>query len=167
MEAPFDGTVVMQEVVERDLIQNLIYRSFRLLDDQQYDEWLGLIAEDIEYVVSTAGSRQRGEQLKVVHDNRDRLKGRIQAIREDWHAEKPSTHTLHLVTNLEIILESSDAAVVHSCFMVFATRREKQDGFAGRYYDKLRKVRGEWRIWRRTAVLESDLIDAGKITFIL
>lgn len=157
----------MDKVLERDAIQNFIYRSFRLLDNQQYDEWLDLVTEDIEYVVATAGSLKRGEQLKVVRDNRDRLKGRIHAIREDWHAEKPSTHTLHLLTNLEVVLESNDEAMAHSCFMVFATRRGKQDGFAGRYHDKLRKVRGEWRIWRRTAVLENDLIDAGKITFIL
>lgn len=148
-------------------IEAFIYRSFRLLDEGEFESWLALWDSDAAYIVTTRADLEKGSKTALVNDDRDRLVGRIEQIRRWWHAEAPRTRTLHHVTNIEIEPRASGQIAVYACFTVVATRRGRQDVFVGRYRDILRLVGDGIRIVRREAVLENDMIETGKISFIV
>jgi 3-phenylpropionate/cinnamic acid dioxygenase small subunit len=152
--------------------EHFLYRSFRILDEGNYSGWLALCAKDINYTVTTAENVSRNYVVSIINDNYDRLQGRITSMEEYWHAEKPPTRTLHMITNVECDpiegdKSRADELSVHSCFMVTATRRERQVMLTGRYRDTLRAAGDSWLLASRLAVLDKSLLDGGKVTFIL
>lgn len=147
--------------------EQFLYRSFRLLDEGDFKAWMATCAKDVSYLVTTAENVSRSFVVSIINDNHDRLLGRIKSIEEYWHAEKPRTRTLHMVTNIECEPASGGETLVHSCFSVTATRRERQVTLTGRYRDVLRPADGGWLLAARVAVLDKSLLDGGKVTFIL
>jgi 3-phenylpropionate/cinnamic acid dioxygenase small subunit len=145
-----------------------LYRSFRILDTGAYREWLALCTPDIAYVVTTRLTDERGYASPLILDDHAGLERRIGLMERMWHAEEPPTRTLHVLTNVEIAPESGHEVVVHACFTVVATRRERQSTLYGRYRDLLRgDDDGSWRLAARTATLERNLLEIGNITFIV
>ena len=86
-----------------------LHRSFRLLDAGQHRAWLALWSDPVSYIVTSARNVERGYEVAIINDDRDRLNGRIQSIEKLWHAEKPPTRTRHMVTNLECEWAADDA----------------------------------------------------------
>ena len=43
-------------------IAQFLYREGRLLDDERWDDWLGLMAEDIHYWMPTMENRRRADK---------------------------------------------------------------------------------------------------------
>ena len=150
-----------------ETVEQFLYRSLRLLDAGAFDAWLETCTEDVALIVKTRADAEAGSPVAIINDDADRLRGRIEQIKRYWHAERPPTRTFHSLTNIEVEPGAEDRAVVHCCFTVVATRRGRQDVLYGRYRDTLRRVAGEWRLERREALLESDLVESGKISYIV
>jgi 3-phenylpropionate/cinnamic acid dioxygenase small subunit len=72
-----------------------------------------------------------------------------------------------MVTNVEVERIDPASAPLHACFLTTATRRDRQSSFTGRYRDTLVAKGGVWKLKSRLAVLENDMLDGGKITFII
>jgi 3-phenylpropionate/cinnamic acid dioxygenase small subunit len=147
--------------------EHFLYRSFRVLDEGDYNGWLALCAKDITYTVTTAENVRRNFVVSIINDNYDRLQGRIKSMEKFWHAELPPTRTLHMISNVECEQTAPDATLVHSCFCVTATRRDRQVTLTGRYRDTLRPTNGAWLLSSRVAILDKSLLDGGKVTFIV
>lgn len=147
--------------------EQFLYRSFRILDEGDYNGWLALCSADIRYRITTAENIRRNFAVGIINDNYDRLQGRIKSIEKFWHAESPPTRTLHMISNVEAEPDKQDEWLVHSCFCVTATRRERQITLTGRYRDTLRVASGEWLLASRLAILDKSLLDGGKVTFIV
>jgi 3-phenylpropionate/cinnamic acid dioxygenase small subunit len=146
--------------------EQFLHRSFRLLDSGDYRGWLGLCTPDISYVVTTRLASERKYLAALVDDDFVGLDRRLQLMERLWHAEEPPTQTLHMLTNVETAA-AGEGVEVHACFLVVASRRERQIALYGRYHDVLRLVNGDWQIAARTATLEKNLLDTGNITFIV
>jgi 3-phenylpropionate/cinnamic acid dioxygenase small subunit len=157
-----DVSAQMQESPEHFLL-----RSFRLLDAGEFIGWLALCATDMSYIVTTPSNLEKHLPVAIIQDNFARLEGRVQSIVKFWHAELPRTRTVHMVTNIEVEAGPGDAVLAHSCFQVFATRRDKQISLVGRYRDTLRRSAGAWQLTTRLAVLSNDVLHDGNITFIV
>jgi benzoate/toluate 1,2-dioxygenase beta subunit len=147
--------------------EQFLLRAARILDGGDYRAWLALWTADIDYVVTTRLSEERAYLAAMIADDREALERRVQLMERLWHAEEPRTHTLHLITNLEVSPPAGDEVEVHSCFQVVASRRERQAVLYGRYRDVLRRIAGEWRLASRTATLEKNVLDDGNITFLV
>lgn len=146
--------------------EQFLFRSFRILDQGDYQGWLALCTEDVRYTVTTVDIVARKLQVPIIQDDFGRLKGRIQSIERFWHAEVPPTRTHHLVTNVET--ETRDGATfLRSSFLVVATRRKRQVMLTGRYRDELRPAQGSWRLAARVATLDTEFLADGQITFIV
>jgi 3-phenylpropionate/cinnamic acid dioxygenase small subunit len=161
--APADGDRVSSD----DTPERFLARSFRILDAGDYRGWLELCTPDIAYVVTTRLTDERGYDSPLILDDLAGLERRIGLMERMWHAEEPPTRTLHVLTNVELEPRGADEVLVHACFTVVATRRERQSTLYGRYRDVLRVTGETWRLAARTATLERNLLEIGNITFIV
>src|SRR5262249_38601899 len=90
-------------------IERFLYLEARLLDDQEFDRWRALYAEDPRYGVRTGetrlGRRDGGETepaLAVPHTDEDKrgLRDRVQRLQSGLpHAEPPPSRTRHHISN--------------------------------------------------------------------
>lgn len=147
--------------------EQFLLRSARILDGGDYRRWMALCTNDVSYVVTTRLAEQRAFLAAMIADDREALERRVQLMERLWHAEEPRTQTLHMITNIETGTVDGDRVEVHSCFLVVASRRERQTTLYGRYRDVLRRVDDEWRLAARTATLEKNVLDGGNITFLV
>jgi dibenzofuran dioxygenase beta subunit len=150
-------------------IERFLYLEARLLDDQEFDRWLDLYAEDTRYWVPIRETRlgqQDGSEtehaLAVPHIDEDKrgLRDRVQRLQSGLaHAETPPSRTRHHISNVEVWERDEQQVEVFSSFMVFQGRRERSEFlFTGRREDLLRRVDGEWLIVRRKVLLDHTVL---------
>ena len=157
-------------------LQGLLYRSFRLLDEERFEEWLADFTDDATYYVNSRANMAFAQAHGGTDDDvvalvsgrqQNGLPLRVQWIREIWYASQLRAHTLHLITNVEVESLSDNEALVRSAFVIYVTRGSEQMVFPGRYEDRFRRVEGNrWKICRRKAVLENDIV-RGPLIFIV
>lgn len=130
--------------------QRLLYREARLLDDERYDEWLGLLTPDIHYWMPGVQALYRKDKLPRYSEQRmaffddDLLALRRRVTRfmhETAWAEDPPTRHCHVVSAVEVELTANrDEYLVHSTFVNCRGRNEaEQDVIHGRRQDILRR----------------------------
>ncbi len=149
------------------MVELFLYSAFRLLDRGEFDRWMDTWSAELSYIVQTAGNLERGSTAALINDNRDRLIGRIASIEQYWHAEVPRTRTSHLIGNVEVEASPDGTLVARSRFIVSATRLGTQGMLAGRYEDVIQRDGQHLRLRSRLAVLDNDLLVAGRVTYIV
>jgi 3-phenylpropionate/cinnamic acid dioxygenase small subunit len=171
----------------RDLVHDIeqfLFREARLLDEGQFREWLGLLADDIRYWMPSMGRRYRASskaialgsvapcierefssesELAILDETKESLERRIARLESGmaW-AEDPPSHTCHIVSNVAVTEGDSDTQLtVYSNFVLYRTRGEsEQDFYVGRRHDVLRRVSGDWRIAYRKILLSQHVLAA-------
>jgi ethylbenzene dioxygenase beta subunit len=138
-------------------IEQFLYRESRLLSEERYEEWLGLMTEDIRYWMPGVQARFRKDKRpryaedRMAHFDDDMLNMRRRVTRYKqptaW-AEDPPTRVCHAISNVEVALtERDDEYIVHSVFINCRGRNETdEDWLAGRRKDLLRRVDGLLRL---------------------
>ncbi len=149
--------------------EEFLYREAELLDDRRFDEWLGLLTEDIHYWMPI----RRTTQAKDVHleftkpggmaffdDDLGTLTLRVRrlSVGRAW-AEDPPSRTRHLITNLRVTGVADNEMTVRCNFQLYRTRlNSEEDSWIGRREDVLRRVNGELKLARRNIFLEQTVI---------
>ena len=92
---------------------------------------------------------------------------RVRRLRGELaHAEHPPSRTRRLIGT--ILVEPgpvADELSVHSNFLVYRTRRERDvDLFVGTREDTLRRVDAGWKIARRKMVLDQDILGSPNLS---
>jgi 3-phenylpropionate/cinnamic acid dioxygenase small subunit len=148
-------------------VEAFLYRAARIIDAGDLRGWLALCRPEMEYRVTTVLSGERAYDVGLIDNDYAGLESRIVSIERFWHAESPRTHTLHIVSNVEVLAQSAAGVSVESAFQLCTTRRDRQAVLYGRYRDQLVPVASGLAFARRTAVLEGNLLTEGKISFIV
>jgi ethylbenzene dioxygenase beta subunit len=138
----------------RDLvfeIEQFLYLEARLLCEERYEEWLGLMTEDIRYWMPGIQARYRKDRRpryaadRMAHFDDDLLnmRRRVTRFKQDtaW-GEDPPTRISHSITNVEVELTDNEAEyVVYSNFINCRGRNETEESWlAGRRKDHLRRL---------------------------
>ena len=105
--------------VEKDLVRNFLYRESRLLDDEQWDEWLACYDQNAVFWMPSwddddtlIGDPQREISL-IYYPSRQGLEDRVFRIKtERSSATMPSTRTSHNISNIEIEGEEGGVCTV-------------------------------------------------------
>lgn len=157
-------------------VEAFLFREARLLDDERYMEWLGLLSDDVHYWVPGIENRNRRDPLGAYteghmayfDDGKRDLERRIDRLTSDtaW-AENPPTRHLHLVSNVEV--EEADEPLAHSVIVCHRWRYEKdEDVLYGRREDRLRRDDdGALRLVRRRVVLSHNILPAKNLNTFL
>jgi 3-phenylpropionate/cinnamic acid dioxygenase small subunit len=157
-----------------EINQFLIFEA-RLLDERRFEEWLDLFAEEATYWMPgrtnpwqsgvVADSIRKPGELAVFEDTKTTLTTRVERLRTGlaW-GEDPPSRTRHLITNVEVEQTAKDAEIlkVRSNFMVYRAQLEDdKDIFVGSREDTMQTIDGDWKITRRTILME-DVVHNSK-----
>ena len=159
--------------------ERFLFDEAELLDDGEFERWLGLFTQDAVYwlPVDTSRREPRGG-LNIIYDDRSRLEDRVRRLRSGYsHTEMPPSKTSHLIANLRIIDSEDDRGswlppdpshvLVVGRMIVAQSRRERTNTFHARVV---------WTLLRSGAQLairgkRIDLLDADgplpALTFLL
>jgi 3-phenylpropionate/cinnamic acid dioxygenase small subunit len=177
----------MNENVLRE-VEQFLYREARLLDERRFNDWLGLLADDIRYWMAARSNRYprrskaiaildpdryveddlpRDDELALLDENKQTLTSRVERLDTGmaW-AEDPPSRTRHLITNIEIAPGQVPSELqVSSNFIVYRTRAEtEQDFYVGTRRDLLRRMDGEWKLAERKVILDQNVLLAKNVS---
>jgi 3-phenylpropionate/cinnamic acid dioxygenase small subunit len=165
-------------------VEQFYFHEANLLDFRRYNDWLDLLADDIRYFMPLVRNvrygewereySRQGEDLAWFDDDKENLIMRVRQIESGIHwAEEPSSRVSHLISNLMINEARPSLAepteVDTSCrFFVYRNRlMTETDQLVGKRLDTLRKIDGDWKITRRTLILDQNILLAKNITVLL
>ena len=138
-----------------------------LLDAGDYDGWLGLLCEDIRYLMPVRVTTARGAGFDTLagmgHFDEDlyALRKRVQRLATD-HAwtEDPPSRTRHFVANVRTFRTGPDELKVESALLLFRSRGDTRDAdllSAGRA-DLLRETPGGLMLARREITVDEAVL---------
>src|SRR5262244_2357398 len=156
-------------------IQRFLFREAALLDRREYDAWLALTTEDIQYCVTAAVSRDAGANAvdySIIDENLVGLKSRIDQISNPrlTRAENPPSMTRRVVSNIEAYhAERNDEFSVTSYLLAYRSRPGVPEGgfYVAVRHDTLRRSSADWRLARRNVQLDHTMIFNGALSILL
>ncbi|RLA10710.1 MAG: hypothetical protein DRQ60_10865 [Gammaproteobacteria bacterium] len=144
---------------------DVLYREGRHLDDNDWDNWLGLFTEDSwwhipmwvnEYEVTTDPQR---ELSLMWYPNRSGLEDRIFRIRTGASsASTPLPRTVHAISNVSVEKKDDGEYTVFSVGVVSSFRHKNHDEFYCRYEHTLRRTDDGQKICGKRTIVSNDLI---------
>lgn len=148
-----------------------------LLDAQAYEEWLGLLSDDIHYLmpvrVTTAGGAGFDTAPGMAHfdENKYSLSRRVaRFLTEHAWTEDPPSRLRHYITNVRTFAtDRPDELIVDSGVLLFRSRGDVRDAAlvsAGRE-DLLRQVDNDWKLARRTILLDESVLRTQNLAIFL
>ncbi|GBG36995.1 aromatic-ring-hydroxylating dioxygenase subunit beta [Mycobacterium montefiorense] len=164
-------TSVALALVSRADVEDFLYHEAALLDEWRLGEWLDLFTMDCVYEVPATDRPDEAleESFALIRDLRPMLEQRVIRLRKPTaHAEFPHSRTRRLITNVRIISRTDDELSVAANFVVFRIQRGVEVSYVGRYHYVLAATAEGFKIQRRKATLDHDVLDPhGKISIIL
>ncbi|MEU4482635.1 3-phenylpropionate/cinnamic acid dioxygenase subunit beta [Micromonospora sp. NPDC023966] len=167
----------------RDLladVSDFLYREADLLDERRYTEWLDMLAEDYQYsvplrmnvpfsdVVSNEDTKV-GAEVCWFDEPKSTVELRVIQLLTGVHwAEEPVSRVSHLVTNLRLTRVALPEVEVSSRFLVYRNRvSDEIDILVGRRRDVLRQDGDEWKLTRRTLLLDQSVLMAKNLSIFI
>ena len=154
--------------------EELLYYEAWLLDHDRLEEWLELCAEQVRYWAPVRANVSRGSedwtrQQMLAHFDEDKgsLALRVQRIRTGVaHADEPPARVRHLVSNVRVLNGNDKAATVTSNFIVFKSRRGREEFlFVGCREDRWCRIGETWKLEERLIVLDHDVTENITVLF--
>lgn len=142
-----------------------------LLDNWRLDEWLQLLADDVQYVVPATDCPTGDADNSVVFINDDMalLQARVKRLQSRHaHREYPSSRTRRLITN--VLADEADDGSVHltASFQVYRFRLRQTAVYVGWYEMTLVPDGSSFKIRNRRATLDQEALDEhGAVSIIL
>jgi 3-phenylpropionate/cinnamic acid dioxygenase small subunit len=165
--------------ITRDLwldVQQFLIKEAWLLDDRRFEDWVELFTDDTFYFMPERMNRLPGDaakeltkvgELALFEEDKQSLQMRVARLGTGmaW-AEEPPSRTRHIVGNVLVEpVEGENEVRARSAFLLYRSRLEQDvDLFAGQRDDVLRRVEGEWKIARRTIVLDQAVLQAKNLS---
>ncbi|MBS9425201.1 hypothetical protein EAE91_11295 [Photorhabdus noenieputensis] len=139
-----------------EILTDLIYREAWLLDEQDYDTWLSLLADD--YIFWMPLSRNQDSPLtasSLLYEDHFLTRLRINRLNNARNfSQQPRSRSHHVIQRPQIFCETgaSDARSV-SQVLYTETRSDNERHYAAQTEHHFRLLNGEWKITARKVVL--------------
>ena len=143
--------------------QEFIAHEARLVDEQRFDEWLALFADDGRYWVPLAGAAQaEGQAFNALADeDRLLLSLRVQRLKNPKaHSQHPRSRCQHVLQASRTVAadEAAGTCELRTPFLYIESRGARQLLLAGSATHRLVRAGDAWRIRLKRV----DLLDAGE-----
>jgi ethylbenzene dioxygenase subunit beta len=140
-DSPDHTPVALVPADEARAVEAFLYREARLLDDNDYDGWIGMMHPDIRYWMPLIQSRHKKDKAlrydpdRMAHfdETLETLKLRASRFNQKtaW-AEDPPTRHCHFVTNIEVEAgEHANQWLAHSLVISLRNRNEDEECWLG------------------------------------
>ena len=124
------------------------------------------IRRNVEFNRQEREETRELEDMSWFNEGKVTLSQRVQQLNTGVHgAEEPLSRVCHVVSNVQILEETSSEVKVKSRFVVYRNRAETEtDFFVGKREDLLRRGDGQWKIARRKIILDQNVLLAKNLT---
>ncbi|WP_228764673.1 3-phenylpropionate/cinnamic acid dioxygenase subunit beta [Limnohabitans sp. Rim11] len=160
-------------------VSQFLYREARILDEERYEEWLGMMTDDIHYWMPGIQARHRKDKtprldpkrMAFFDDDMLNLRRRVTRFMDPtaW-AEDPPTRACHVISNIEVeMTDKPDEFKAYSAFINCRGRGEAEEFWlTGRRSDILRRSNdGTLRIASREIVITQTVLLAKNLNVFL
>ncbi|MCZ6830434.1 MAG: aromatic-ring-hydroxylating dioxygenase subunit beta [Gammaproteobacteria bacterium] len=164
-------------------LEQFYYCEARLLDSRQFQQWLGLLSEDIQYIVPSrhnplVDNRKRGNEdmlsvewelddadsmgCPLREENLIHLTVRVErAYKMNSWAENPPARTRRIVGNVELLQKNGERLSVISNFHLHYSRPGCNNTlYSGQRRDTLIAQEDSYKIAHRVVVMDYSTIEA-------
>jgi len=162
--------------VERAIVA-FLYREAQLLDDRCFDEWLGLLDDDLLYRMPVRSTRPDGQGSEfsdaMYHfdDTKTTLAMRVDRLKSgDAWAEVPPSRTRHFVTNVRVLPTGDDETVEARSNLLLARTRGDEAVYqwlTSERRDTIVRRADGWRLLDRMILLDSTTLPTYNLAFFL
>jgi 3-phenylpropionate/cinnamic acid dioxygenase small subunit len=183
MTQPGVADDVLQRLLLKEELSGFLLHEAELLDDGRYEEWLDLLADDLQYAMplrlnvhhddrAAREMTRPGDEVCWFDEGKATLTKRVEQIRTGVHwAEEPFSRVTRMVANVQVTHGEPGAgeATVTSRFLLYRNRvADETDLFVGRRTDTLRRraaaAGGSWELRRRLIRLDQNVLLAKNLT---
>ena len=137
-------------MISRNDVVEFIYREARLLDEQRFDEWLGLFAEDGFYWMPLEhGQTDRRLTASLMDEDLMLLRIRVERLKgARTYSQKPKSRCHHLLQQpqVDVFDPNSGRFATWTSMHYIETRQDRQDLFAAWATHELGVIDGALRI---------------------
>lgn len=161
-------------------VQGLFYHEAALLDDRKFEDWLGLLTDDVRYRMPARINRYQREgkptmasrdEAAYFDETKESLEARVRRLATGmaW-ADDPPSRTRHLVTNIVLDPAEPHASTVNvkSSFLLYSNRLEHETTIlAGERHDRLRRTSTNLKICERVIFLDQNVLLSKNISTFL
>ena len=147
-------------------IRAFLYREARLLDDEQWDEWLECYAQSARFWMPAWDDDDQlitdpeREISLIFYPNRQGLEDRIfRIMTERSSATMPDTRTSHNVSNVEVVSREGDTVTVRFNWHTLSHRYKTDFSYFGMSRYIIDHSGGKPRILDKYVVLKNDYIN--------
>lgn len=128
-------------------LEQFLYHEATLLDDRRYEEWLGLLADEVVYWVPNYEDDTGLAEGVILYETLPALRARVaRAFDKLSPVQLPPPRTRHYLTNVAASSPVAGEADVQSNLLLYVSKDRRLLHFPGRVEHKLRKADGVWRI---------------------
>lgn len=151
-----------EQLLRQHELEQFVYHEVRLLDEQRWDDWEALFAEDGVYWAPAAHEQPDPfEHVSLIYEDQLLRKVRYERYRHpNAYSLQPFPRTSHLVSNVMCDSEEDELTIVNARFQMHEYRRGQPGVFAGWYEYQLRQINDAFLIQQKKATLvncEGDL----------
>jgi benzoate/toluate 1,2-dioxygenase subunit beta len=161
MNAPANLTQVNLEDISQ-----FLYREARLLDDEQWDEWLNCYAPDASFWMpawdddDTLTTNPQSEISLIYYPDRQGLEDRVFRIKtERSSATMPDTRTSHNINNIEVIESHGKKVTVRFNWNTLSYRYKTSYSYFGMSRYEIDFSEDQPQILSKYVVLKNDYIN--------
>jgi 3-phenylpropionate/cinnamic acid dioxygenase small subunit len=159
----------MNQMMQRIEIEEFLYKEARLMDENQYAEWLSLWTDDGVYWIPCRHEHtDPSKQVSLVYDNRAKLSDRVARLLSGGVlAQEPLPRLRRVVSNVEIFAEAADELTVGANFMLVQARAASQYLWCGRSIYRLKKSEDGLRIAHKRVLLVNSEQEMPVLQFLI
>ncbi len=146
-------------------VEQFVQHEAQLLDDRNWDEWLALFEQDVEYWVpmwdddGTPTTDPQTELSLIYYQSRSGLEDRVFRVRGGRSsASMPLFRTCH-IRSPSLVTEDGELLVARFNWVTYAVRGGQSQSYFGRKSIWLRPHAETFRIVKAHTLVQNDLID--------
>jgi len=171
---PDAGAEVDPELFTR--VTQFYNHEAELLNQREFGDWLGLVTQDIQYVVPIRVSREAGNETdefstgaQHLNENYEELEERVTRFDKEYAwSENPPSRIRRFVTNIMPERTEDDISATSSVLLYRSLRdKDEADILSAVREDELVEVNGELRIDDRTVYLDNTKIPTKNFAFFI
>ncbi|MCX7069637.1 MAG: nuclear transport factor 2 family protein [Gammaproteobacteria bacterium] len=160
-----DGTAPVDLVALRSEIVDFLAGEAQAIDDRDWDTWLGLHEETVEYWIPAWDSEYettsdpQAEMSLIYYNGRAGLEDRVFRLRTGRSAAStPLPRTCHMMSNIRVLPQADGTVIARTRWVVHLFRKGEQTQFFGHAEYLLVADPAGWKIRRKKVLVLNDLI---------
>ncbi|MBJ7554858.1 aromatic-ring-hydroxylating dioxygenase subunit beta [Marinomonas spartinae] len=139
-------------------LEDLVYLESKLLDEQRYEEWLGLLDDSFtSWIPLTHNQVDPLYEPSLLYEDRFITQLRIKRLNNSRSfSQQPRSRSQHLLQRPEIIIEENNSAANSLCQLIYTESRGEQEwSYAARLEHSFLLIGSNWKIVSKKTVLLS------------